>query len=270
MYENYFADHVDAVQRLADAGIAPPKAWSELLRRYEQFAEMTPGGCGERIVDAVLTGKQTADLPMQYVLAIAEADATPPAIAAVRNRVQAAVLVQLRGAYASAAAANYTKAAALFNAAATTFTASAEAVDVEAVAEEVLDTHDEQRQAWAAAPVQARELDQLLEVLALAAELAGHPIVNDAQFSLVVDDTGVPRREAWQAWDTNAGRCGRWAALLAVGCQLRAHPDLNTFAPDPRPAPMEERWHATGRGQFTRELVDPEEEGAYSNPIRTL
>ena len=271
MYENYFADHVDAVQRLADAGIAPPKAWSDLLRRYQEFAEMTPGGCAQRIVDAVLTGKQTADMPMQYVLAIAEADATPTAIAAVRNRVQSAVLAQLRGAYASAAAANYTKAAALFNAAATTFTASAEAVDVEAVAEEVLNTHDEQRQAWAAAPVQARELDQLLEVLALAAELAGHHIVNDSQYTLVVDDAGVPRREAWAAWDTNAGRCGRWSALLAVGCQLRTHPDLDTFAPAPRPAPMEERWVTESRGVFIRELVDPEEvAGNYRNPIKTL
>jgi hypothetical protein len=142
-------------------------------------------------------------------------------------------------------------------------------VDVEAVAEEVLDTHDEQRQAWAAAPVQARELDQLLAVLALAAELAGHPIVNDAQYTLVVDDTGVPRREAWAAWDTNTGRCGRWSALLAVGCQLRAHP-LDGFTPGTRPAPLEERWTAESRGVFVRELVDPEEAGNYRSPLRTL
>jgi hypothetical protein len=269
MYENDFANHVDAVQALAASGIVPPKAWTELHARYEQFAAMVPGGCGERIVDAVLTGKQTDDMPMQYVLAIAEADATPTAIAAVRNRVQAAVLAQLRTTYAAAAASNYTKAATAFNAAAATFTTSAEAVDVEAVAEEVLDRHDEQRQAWAAAPVQARELDQLLEVLALAAELAGHPIVNDAQYTLVVDDAGVPRREAWAAWDTSTGRCGRWSALLAVGCQLRAHP-LDGFTPGTRPAPLEERWTAESRGVFVRELVDPEEAGNYRSPLRTL
>ena len=270
MYENYFADHVDAVQRLDHAGIAPPKLWTELHARYEAFAEMTPGGCGERLVDAVLSGKQTADMPALYALAIAEAEVHPTGIAAVRNRVRDATLAQLRGAYASAAATNVTKAGAAFNAAATTFAAAHDAVGVESDAEEVLHGDEQARQAWADAPVLARELDQLLDVLVLAGSLAGHHISTDAQFSLVVDATGVPRRTAWQAWDAEGGRCGRWSALLATGCQLRAHPDLDTFAPDPRPAPMEERWHATGRGQFTRELVDPEVGGSYRNPLRTL
>jgi hypothetical protein len=100
--------------------------------------------------------------------------------------------------------------------------------------------------------------------------LAGHHISTDAQFSLVVDATGVPRREAWQAWDVTGGRCGRWSALLATGCQLRAHPDLSTFVADPRPLPMEERWTTESRGVFVRELVDPEEAGDYRNPIKTL
>ena len=63
--------------------------------------------------------------------------------------------------------------------------------------------------------------------------------------------------------ETETGRCGVWGALYAAGAKIRAC-DLETFAPYPRPLPLEVRLEpepGAPRGYYRTVEHDPEAPG---------
>lgn len=260
LYSNHFHNHVDAIRRLADAGITPPAEWQKLANRWSAFREHSGDTARAKLTNAIVEGSK-ADIDVLYALAIAETLSNPTAKAAVRNGIEAAVLRRMRDLYAPHAEANYTQVADLFDSAATKLTDAAELVDVEAAADTIVTASDQVRTAWSDALLAARELDAAVPLLVAAASLAGQNVTGaEALLSLTFNPGAAKRRLVWQAHDAEPGRCGRWSAMLAAGCTIRANRNLTEVEPYRRPKPLEERHIKTGRGSYTRVIVDPEEE----------
>jgi hypothetical protein len=258
MYESAFSDHVEAVERLAAAGIPAPKEWTDLLNRYQTFTALT-SDAQRRLTEAVLDGN-TDEVDELRAFALIEAASNAEHRATVNNFVGAAVATRLTNLYEPSAEKSFVKAAALFNAAAKRFTGFADLVDPNLDAELVIDLDDKQRQAWGQAPVAVRDLDAALAVLAEAAWLSGVSGVSTGEtlIALAMDTTDVDRRSIWEAWETVEGRCGRWAAVHALGLEIAAA-NLDGFQPYRRPAPLQESWERVdGEIGFTRRMVDPE------------
>ena len=258
MYESAFSDHVEAVERLAAAGIPAPKEWTDLLNRYQTFTAMT-SDAQRRLTEAVLDGN-TDEVDELRAFALIEAASNAEHRAAVNNFVGAAVATRLTNLYEPSAEKSFVKAAALFNAAAKRFTGFADLVDPDMDADVVVTLNDAQRQAWGQAPVAVRDLDAALAVLAEAAWLCGVSGVTSGEtlIALAMDTTDVDRRSIWEAWETVEGRCGRWAAVHKLGAPLAAA-DLDGFQPYRRPMPMEERWERVpGEIGHSRREYDPE------------
>jgi hypothetical protein len=213
------------------------------------------------ILAAVLAGDGDAILAAYdgYALARARHDGRE-----LVHRLDRQVADQLRAAYAPVAAANYAVVAAAFDAAAAELAKDVALVDPDRDPTTLLGASAAVRTAYAHVAAPAAALDDLLELLHLAATLAGANLslpdlkAADECFALVVDRGEVPLRAAWQAWDSK-GRVGRWSALVLAGCTIRAVP-LEQAQPQRRARDLIQRGVPTGTGRWKLEMVDPEEE----------
>lgn len=264
MFGNPFRDHTVAVERLATAGIAPPKEWTDLLNRYREFSALPGGDAQRRLTQAILDNDTDADLDELRAFALMEAAASPQDRATVTNAVQAAVTTRLVNIYEPSAAAAYDRAAAQFDKAAQHFTRLADTIDADTDADVVVTLNDPQRKAWGELPIAALGLETALAVLREAAWLCGIGNIksDETTIALALDTDGVDRRELWSAWEAQEGRCGRWGAIHKLGAPLAAA-DLDSFTPYRRPLPMEEKWvRVEGGIGHRRVLIDPEVETA--------
>ena len=203
---------------------------------------------------------------------------TAGAVAGVRKRIAPAVLRALGAAYQPVGRSNYNAIARLFDEAAGRFTACAEKAPVAQGPESVVGVPSKVGQAWIEAADHAAELDRLLPLLSLSAEMTGaisdkggdDARMDDWHLGLCCDPGTAHRRRLWEAWESR-GRVGRWGALLALGCTIRAA-DLGTFAFYRRPKPMETRTQRVGPG-YRQYKVDPEDadfKPLESNPKSTI
>jgi hypothetical protein len=264
MLTDKFRSHLNRVATLTEAGIPPPRPWTELHDRYDAYRAM-PLTAAQRLADAITNPAKGDDIPALHAAALAET-ANPMTQAQVDNAVAHAVEQKLRELYAPAAETNYTKAAERFNAVAASFADAAHIIDPDTAPAEVVNAPDDQRQAWSAAEALAAQLDAAMPVLVVAAELAGAHIDNEdgTLLTLCVDPTDQRRRELWQAWLTKDGRCGRWAALTKRDANVRAAADLADITPYRQPEPIryEQRQIVDApRGYYETIMVDPEEPG---------
>jgi hypothetical protein len=259
MFENTFGDHVQAVERLAAAGITPPQEWSDLLNRYRTFQGMT-GDAQRRLTQAILDGEDD-DVDELHGFALIEAVASPQDRAAVNNVVEAAVSTRLMNLYEQSAKAAYVKAAAAFDKAAQQFEKCADLIDPCTDPEAVINLSDAQRKAWGEAPLAVNAVNAALDVLREAAWLCGVSAVttDEVTIALTLNTEGVDRRELWAAWETVEGRCGRWAAIHTLGVPITANKTPDSLEPYRQPLPMEETWERVeGEIGYSRRMIDPE------------
>jgi hypothetical protein len=269
-----FRDYLEAVQTLADAGIPPPKAWTELRDRYEAYRHLDMPACS-KLIDAVIAPAKTTDVTTWHALSIAErVGHTMTGIQAdIDQAVAAAVEQRLRELYAPAAAGNYDKAAARFDTAAAAFTAAATTTDVEADAAEMVKAPDDQRDAWLEAERYAAELDSLVPLLTVAAQLAGVDVNPDdgTELTMCANPTDAHRRPLWTAWSDKQGRTGRWGQLAKIGAQIRSG-SLGDITPYRRPRDIETRQvpvpGQVGIYQFV--TFDPETDEPPAEPEKVM
>jgi hypothetical protein len=81
-------EHLRQVQAVTDAGIPPPRAWTELADRFTRYRRMPLTGA-QRLAAALVHPTKGDDLGWLHALALAEAAATvfPPIQAQVDNTV---------------------------------------------------------------------------------------------------------------------------------------------------------------------------------------
>ena len=279
-----FAEFLRRVDILAAASIAAPRAWLELRDRFERYRQMPATGA-VRLADALIRPGKGDDLGWLLAHAVAEQTGIdmPGIQAKVDQHVYGVIEAKLRALWATHAKTAYQAAANAFTDAAHAFTAAAHATNVDTTdAAVVAHMSTEQTAAWAAAPTLAAQLDAALPVLVTAAQLAGKTVDDETggTLALCVDTTNADKRALWAAWETETGRCGRWAALTARGegsppATIRALEDLDTFAPYPRPRPLEVRREPEPGAPpgFYRDVVhDPEAPGYQppDEPQRTM
>ena len=202
---DYLAQHVrrvDVVAALAE----PPKAWTELRERCDEFVDFHARPIQEQLVAAVVEGD--GDLPTLRALPAAEArSGRGDLVIAVRGETYPK-LIEL---YSEVADINYGKVAAGFDPAATKFTTAAKRCDPEADGDAIVGEPHSVRTAWLDAAKHAAELDSLVPMLCAAAELCGISTVGDTVLlPLLVDPTGCHRRRTWEAWKAAGARTGHW------------------------------------------------------------
>jgi hypothetical protein len=256
-----FSAHAGAVDTLAGYGIAPPPEWSALRARFSAYGTIDKP-MAARLAAAILEPKSSADIAELRALALAEESATNLDEGAVTAAVRDAVHDLLLALYKPVALKNYKAVAAQFDDAAKAFVKAANVIDPEATSDAIVYRDDKTRQAWLAAAVAAKELDELVPVLAAAAELAGAPagtsLRQSAADGLVLALTThagmLHRRRIWEAWAA-VGTCGRWSALHRLGATIRAHRDPTSLTEYRAPRPYSVTWLNGGE----RRVVDPED-----------
>jgi hypothetical protein len=254
------SDHINRVETLCVAGIAPPAEWDALRERLTDYQKL-PLAAADRLVAAVVAPTKGADVTTLHALALAET-ATPPQQAEIDNQVTAAVEHRLFEIYSKSALANYRKACAAFDSIATTFKRAASIIDPETDAAIMakVDTPDEHRRAWSDAQTAAYQLTALVELLIAAAELAGTTIdLVEGVPALCVDWGSAHRRRAWECWETTGSRTSRWGAVVKLGATIRACP-LDEYQPYLRPPPKElrqEQVPGAPRGTVRQYEYDP-------------
>jgi hypothetical protein len=258
-----FLEHLRRVATLAEAGIPPPRPWTELHDRYDAYRAM-PLTAAQRLADAIIKPTRTDDINWLHAHALAET-ANPMQQANVDNAVAHAVEARLLDLYRPAAHANFEKAGTRFTDAATAFTDAANVIDPDAPATDIVGAPDDQRAAWSAAEALAAQLDATMPILTVAAELAGTHIDNEdgSLLTLCVSPIDMGRRALWEAWVTKDGRCGRWSALHRIGAHIRAA-NLEDAQPYRQPRDIEYRQRQIAgapRGYYETIVVDPEEPG---------
>jgi hypothetical protein len=269
------------LRHVAGAGISLPPEIEQLRERLKAFQRASDGNpMRDRLAAAIVTDDPEADRELLWACALAEASASPPLIADLRDFVRLRINRRIREVYSDIAGPTYVAIGAQFDKAAATLTNAATLVDTEAPAEAVVDANDKQRRAWKDAATAAAELGRLLLPLKAAAVLAG--ICDDDadnDLPLCIDPGELHRREVWSAWETEQreakaertaanslpfttnqpaarSRTGRWGALIRLGATVRACPP-DSFAPYRRPARLEERT-VTIDGRNQRITVDTE------------
>ncbi|MGP5252670.1 hypothetical protein ACTXM8_10375 [Brachybacterium alimentarium] len=245
------------VQFIAKHGGDTPAAYTDALKRWKAWGELANTDPVKRLRDAYRAGADTDTLAVLHTAALAARAVSDRDKAEIRQAPEADALAALRTAYKPAAVKNYAAFRDQFNTAAAGLEDAADTVDIITDAEDLITADDTERQAWADAAQHADKLEQLVDVLAHTAALAGLTTHTDeAVFGLtaqVPDD--VTRREAWDAWDST-GRCGRWGALIAAGVTITA-PDLDDFTPYRKAKPLQ-RYYDKTTGKLTR-TIDPED-----------
>jgi hypothetical protein len=280
------------VDSLRPLGIAPPREFDELRRRYEALQAAQNGHpMLDRLTAAVLTGD--GDIPALWAASVATA--FPAHTDVVLTHVANFVSIELERLYLPAARKNYGIVADKFDQVAKQFTDCAATVDVEAGADFVVEADRKGQQAWRDALGLSKQLDELLFPLMCAAALAGaegdpgDPTFDQPTLAvpLVINNIDrLHRRHAWNRWHLRADdhpplqpltreayeravtptpppapRCGKWSGLVALGATLQAHTkpsDLKLFEP-PRPHFVE--WVRNPRGSYDCERRDPEDTG---------
>jgi hypothetical protein len=258
-----FATHLRQVERLERDGIAPPKSWVELRDRFTRYREL-PSDAAERLARQLIHPTRDGDVGMLFAHAVSEAAAkTFPNVAAqVDQEVAGIVEAKLLELYKPHAATAFKAAATRFNEAAAAFIAAAHAVNIEADAADMVAADDEARTAWVSAPQYAAQLDSLVPLLTVTAQLAGVDIteVHGQMLTLCVDVAGMHRRELWQAWDEKGGRTRRWGALTRLGARIRGA-DLSDVVAYRRAHEVQTRLEpqpGQPRGVYETVVYDPE------------
>lgn len=189
------------------------------------------------------------------------------------NALAAAALAATRVAAREIAPAIYAAIAERFNAAAKLLNADAKTVDITAPAERVISASHKERSAWEFAPAHANEVEQLAQLLATTAILAGctlahtsHTTNTDRLTAVTLDTLNADRRALWTAWDSTDHRAGRFGALATAGFTIAA-PTLDSIAPYRRPKPMETDYVPTRFGH--RPVTKDPETGQRFNPDGT-
>jgi len=286
-----FTERRRRVQLLTEHGINPPESWADLSARLDDFLAID-GTAVTRLCDAIVAppGKTPPDVAALRALALAE-QAGPQTVAVINNTVVARVQAAMLAAYEPVAENNYAKIASQFDVIAAEFTAAAATVDPETPSTEMVLAPDEHRTAWSDAERHAHRLDQTLNALVAAAQLAGTRLDNanpelgelwhdatlddSAVLALAIDttDPALVRRDVWRAWQTTTeGRCRRWSALHKLGVTIRAAA-LDGFESYREPAPLQYRQEqilGKPRGFVRTVEIDVDAPGyvAPINPIR--
>ena len=256
---------------LRSAGVELPAECAQILDRLQSFERHAGTPMRDRLIDAVASGDETADIGMLAALAIAESS---PGKVELGDAVRAAMNQRVRAAYAKHAADIHRSVADRFDTAAAAFVKVASQFDPESDPEAAVEASSANQRAWKAAAAHAAELNKLTTPLLDAALLAGIPggsdnpaaqagmftdriSEKDMLLSLCVDTSGHDRQQLWDAWDVdevqaavqaqaNQGftvqvprqrRCGRWSALWSAGITIRAA-DLDAYEPYGRTDPV--------------------------------
>jgi hypothetical protein len=241
--------YLGLVDQLAAAGLPPPAEFAQLRERLGELQTAVSDGRTQtaQLIAAVLHGG--ADIKAAYAMALAE---YTPAAEDVLTPTYAAALAELQRIYGPSARAHYRVLRDRFDKAAKAFASCAKLIDPASGADAVIgDGHA--LQAWKDAGTYADRLDELVEVVAAAAELVRGPAepaglgVSRVPFllPLFVDLDGVHRREAWAAWEdqpmptigplttpalqppakSEPTRGGRWTRLHRIGAPIRCVDD---------------------------------------------
>jgi hypothetical protein len=230
-----------------------------------------------------------ADIKAAYAMALAE---YTPAAEDVLTPTYAAALAELQRIYGPSARAHYRVVRDRFNTTAKAFASCAKLVDPGVGADNVIgDSHA--LEAWKDAAVHAAALDDLVEVVAAAAELVRGPAepsglgISAVPFllPLLVGVDGVHKRRAYEAWmdapEQKTGplttptiaaqpapeptRCGKWCRLHRIGAPIRAIDDptgVEMYGP-PQPIGVRQTQPApvgTDVRKPTWERFDPEDD----------
>lgn len=255
-----------ALQILARVGVEPPEEFGALEQRLEAFTRLRSPQTG-KLVDALVSGE--GDVESLRADALAEAAGE----VAINAKITDAIWPRLVGILREAGPEFYTEIQKRLNTAWTAFAKLADQADVDLVdSEEVAKLDSKALVAWRDAKQLADELSQLIEALAVAAQIAdhrAHPAHNDEspsaanrygddmlELGLIVDIEGVHIRRLWEAYSCT-GRCGAWSGLHRLGVTVKAK-DLADYAPVRRPKELVRRANDKGEGWH---LVDPEDFG---------
>jgi hypothetical protein len=282
------------VDSLHPVGIAPPREFDELRRRYETLQASQNGHfMRDRLITAVLSGG--GDIPQLWAASLAETYPSHPDV--VLGDVANHIYPEFLRIWAPVARKNYGIVADKFDQVAKQFTDCAATVDVEAGADLIVDTADRKaQQAWRDALGLSKQLDELLFPLMCAAALTGaegdpgNPTFDQPTLAIPLTVNNIDRlhrRHAWNRWHLRADgwpplapltkqaveaamhapaappapRCGKWSGLAALGATLQAHTkpsDLKLFAP---PAAHFVEWVRNPRGSYDCVRRDPEDTG---------
>ncbi|GGB19502.1 hypothetical protein GCM10011492_06680 [Flexivirga endophytica] len=254
--------HTRAEQITAHGGTIDP----EFIRVREAWSEFTQTTTAlvDDLAASLLAGKTVS--PEAFGLAQAEALANNQSRATVLQGVAARLYGPQKAAYDKTAKANYDTAAKAYNDAAKAFTAALGTVDPDAAPETLMHADAKVREAWAAVPVLAAQLDAAAEFVTLTGHDNGVAATDTATLGLLLDRGNVAHRAVWDAWDatSHAGRGGKWQALVQLGAKLTA-PRLDQHQPIRRPKPLENRMVRRGPGYLqgdfdpeTNKFVDPQ------------
>lgn len=258
------------VDTLASHGARVPKSFTAIRAAWDAV-RLDPKSAKQKLADAIAAGR-VEDVPALMTAAAISGNANLHEIrGAVARDVKHALLSIWQSEAAEAA---YTKVAGDFDTVARNLTECASIVDIQATSDALVRARvsKQETESWLSAREYAARLDELLPLLAIAAELLPIPS-NQRQSALPIGkpddwflalscDPGVAhRRQVWEAWESR-GECGRWGALLDLGCTIRAYPNTREFEAYDRPAPVEIKQVTSRKGGFTgiRQIeVDPED-----------
>lgn len=247
-----FSCHLASVDTLANAGIEPPKAWTELRARYTDYVELG-ATAADRLAAEIITPLGADLVALRNCAIVDELTITGPAEARVSDTVRTHVLKELQRLYGPAAQQNYDRAAQKFNSLARQFSDCARATDVEADGNSLIHASSAERQAWMDAPTVAGALEESLRPLLAAAVLCGAPptvaflgqasdiITAEHQIAIACVPGKAHRRRVWEGWLTTGRRTGRWGALHAAGVRLKASDrpaDVTPYQRPPKPIPV--------------------------------
>ncbi|PVA58075.1 hypothetical protein DDJ72_04060 [Mycobacteroides abscessus] len=237
-----------AVAALEKRGIPIPDEYHALKARLSEYGTIrTP--MRAKLIEAVLAGD--GDVESLRSQALAETVTSREIDEAVRD----AVRRRCREVYNVVAADVYNEVAKRFDVAAAELMKCCKVISPEADPAEVVTADDKTRRAYTDGQAAAKQLSELIDLLQIAAELAGaerphndqpdsselHDIgIDMMQLGLTVRFDGHVRR-LWESWSSDGPRTGsQWPALLELGATIKAVP-LNEYAPQRRARPLLER-----------------------------
>lgn len=269
-----------AVAALEKRGIPIPDEYHALKARLSEYGAIsTP--MRAKLIEAVLAGG--GDVESLRSQALAETVTSREIDEAVQN----AVRRRCREVYSGVAADVYSEVAKRFDVAAAELTKCFKVISPEADPAEVITADDKTRRAYTDGQAAAKELSDLVDLLQIAAELAGaERPYNDQPASSELHDVGIDQmqlglavrfdghvRRLWESWSADGPRTSaQWSALLELGATIKAVP-LDEYVPQRRAKPLLERREVVaddtyGPGDETyrpamrtiTRIIDPEDE----------
>lgn len=271
-----------AVAAIEKRGIQIPAEYHRVKSRLSEYnAIRTP--MRDELIEVLLSGEDGVEALRAQ--ALAETVASREVDEAVKN----AVRRRCREVYGEVAADVYAEVAKRFDVAAAELTKCCKVISPEADPAEVVTADDKTRKAYTDGQAAAKELSELVDLLQIAAELAGaerphsdqpasselHDVgIDQMQLGLTVRFDGHVRR-LWEAWSSNGARTGtQWSAMLELGATIKAAP-LDEYEPQRRAKPLLERRETVVDDTFgpgdeayrpamrtVTRIIDPEDEAA--------